>query len=141
MANVTVTAAKVRPLPGYIAHEATAGEAMTVGMVAQIVGDEEAEMANATTAAGVKGTLGIVAYGSRHAANGAIAAGERVTLVTLGRVYLGEDAALDETKTYYVGTTDGLISDTPTANSRPIGTPTGATVLNFAVTSTEAGSP
>lgn len=141
MATVTVTATQVRPLPGYVAHECEATEAMNVGDVCQINGSEKAEMANATAAAGVKGTLGIVVSGSRHAASGAIVAGERVVLVLNGRVYLGESAALDETKTYYTGAVDGDIVDVPTTYARPIGTPTGATVLNFAVTSTEAGSP
>jgi hypothetical protein len=141
MANVTVDATNVRPLPGYIGFELDAAEAMSVGMIIQVDADSEALMANATAAATNKGTLGLVVAGGRHAASGAIVAGERITVVTYGRVYLGEAAALDESKTYYTSTTDGLISDTPTANARPIGTPVSATVLNFSVTSTEAGSP
>lgn len=141
MANVTVDATNVRPLPGYVGFELDATEAMSVGMVIQVNGSSEAEMANCTTAAGVKGVLGLVVAGGRHAANGAIVAGERVTVVTYGRVYLGEAAALDETRGYYTAATDGLIADTAAANARPIGLATSATVLLFNPTSTEPGSP
>jgi hypothetical protein len=130
MATVTVDAKNVRPLPGYVGVELDAGEAMAVGKVVQIAGDGDAEMANATTASGVAGTLGIVTAGGLHDPDGDIASGERIFVVTRGRVYLGESANLDETKVYYVDTTDGVLTDVAPQYYRAVGTPISATVLD-----------
>lgn len=142
MANVTVTATQVRALPQALTRMINAGEAMTtgVGKVVQVEGDGDVAMANATAAAGANGVLGIIVAGERHDKDGDIASGERVTMVVWGPVYLGESAALDETKVYFVGETDGLITDTAPAHFRAIGYPISSTVLFFAPVTTEAGS-
>lgn len=140
MANVTVTATQVRALPGAITAMYDAGEAMTVGNVVQMAGDAALDMANASSAATANGTLGIVVAAEGHSPTGAVAAGERVTIVLWGRVYLGESASLDETKVYFVGTTDGVITDVAPAAFRAIGYPLSPTILFFAPVTTEAGS-
>lgn len=140
MANITVDAKNVRQLPGCITRLVNAGEAMAVGKVIQIVADSDAEMANAGSAAGVAGLLGIVVAGNRYDAEGDIANGERITIVIYGPVFLGENASLDETKTYYVSATDGVITDVAPAQYRAVGFAQNATTLIFAPVTTVPAS-
>lgn len=140
MANVTVTATQVRPLKGALTRTLTAGEAMALGKGIQVAADGDAELWNATSAAGVQGVIGIVVAGNQAAADGDVAAGEAITVVISGPVYLGPDAALDETKLYFAAATDGVITDVAPANFRAVGYPINTTTLFFAPVSTPAGS-
>lgn len=129
MAAVTITATHVRPLDGCQTRRFVSNEAMNIGDVVQVASDGEIEMANATTAAGANGLLGIVVAGANANKTGAIAAGEVATVAYWGMVYLGENAALDETKFYFVGTTDGDLDDVAPANERIVGVPASTTVF------------
>lgn len=140
MANITVDAKNVRQLPGCLTVLGNAGEAMEVGKVVQIVADSDWEMANAGSAAGVAGQLGMVVAGALAHALGTIANNERITVVLLGRIFLGENAALDETKTYYVSATDGVITDVAPAQYRAVGHAINATTLMFAPVTTVPAS-
>lgn len=140
MATITVDPKQVRQLPGCITVMGNAGEAMAVGKVCQIVADSDWEMANAGSAAGVTGQLGIVVAGNLYDPDGDIANNERITLVIWGPVFLGENAALDETKTYYVSATDGVIQDVAPAQYRAVGFAKNATTLIFAPVTTVPAS-
>lgn len=140
MANVTVDATNVRPLAGCVTREFDMGEAGALGKACQVAGDGALDMANATSAAGVAGLLVLPVAGERHEADGDLASGERVTVVVTGPVYLGEDAALDETKVYYVAETDGILTDIPPTEYRAVGTPVSTTVLFWNPVSTVPAS-
>lgn len=140
MATVAPVPTEVRPLDGCLTRTGTAGEAMTVGSVVQIVGDGEWEMANATTADGVAGVLGIVVSGSLNDKDGDIASGETISVVIHGGVYLGSTVTLDETKMYFPWTTDGILSDVAPANFRSFGYPLNATCIFVNPITSPAGS-
>ncbi len=131
MAEVTIDALNVRALDDAICGKAEAGEAMNLGDWIRIGSDEKAYQTDASTGAGVSGKIGLVVAASDHYYNsdGSIAAGETITYVGLGDVYLGEDAALDETKAYYLSEEQGQITDVEPSISRLVGYPTSSKVF------------
>lgn len=129
MANVTVDAKNVRPLPGCTFRHFDMGEAGALGKACQVAADGDLELANATTTGGIAGVLVLPVVGAFHDKDGDLVNGERVSCVLTGPVYLGENANLDETKTYYVAATDGILTDVAPANYRAVGQPVSSTVL------------
>jgi hypothetical protein len=83
MADVTVTAADVRPLPGAVVMRFNAGGTLTPGQAVYVASDGDVEAADADAAASAI-VLGIVVAGP----NGKVSfsAGERVDVVVLGPV-------------------------------------------------------
>lgn len=123
MANVTITPNQIKPLVGSTVEPRTAAVAMTVGDLVYPSGDDNVNLTDADTAATVSGLVGIIVAGGRHEPSGAIIAGERVTVLWFGRVYLGDSANLDRTKAYFVSNTAAKLSDTPGTNPRRVGAP------------------
>ncbi len=86
MADITVTAADVRPLPGAVIEAYDAGGALSVGDAVYMAADGDVEEADAS-AAGTAYAIGIV-VSITNAATGATtaAAGDKVDVCTAGRV-------------------------------------------------------
>lgn len=134
MADITITATQVRPQSAlFIAEPAVAGEALTVGNLVQINGSGVAVKADADTAAGQQGTLGLVISGAsgRRTTDGSIASGEAISVLLFGLVFVGASAALDETKTLYASGTAGAITDAAPTLHRVVGTVWSTTTILF----------
>lgn len=121
MAVVTVTPKEVAPLAGCKTITGIAGENMDVGDVVQIQIDGAWDMANSTSAAGAAGLLGLVLSGSRSAASGAIVAGETISILQWGRVYLGASTNQAVGIPLFVAETDGAMDNAVPTNDRVLG--------------------
>lgn len=133
MANeITVSATTCAPMDVATVIKAPAGEIIAVGEVVQMGTAGTWLAAQADSAAHQNGLLGIVVAGGKATETGAIAAGEMTAVVILGPVFLGVDAALDETGPVYVSATaDGYLTQTkPATYWRVVGWPESPTVLN-----------
>jgi len=87
MADITVTATDVRPLPGATIERFIAGGAITVGDTGYMASDGDIEEA-AASAVGTTYAIGVVVSVVNGATDGATvaAAGDTVELVTWGKV-------------------------------------------------------
>ena len=83
MADITVTAADVRPLPGAIIQRFTAGAALSVGDAVYIASDGDVEKADADVAASAQ-AIGIVVSAPDGATSAS--AGDAVDVVVYGPV-------------------------------------------------------
>jgi hypothetical protein len=143
MALITISnPALVRPLDGCRVERYIAGAAMTAayGKIGRVDSNGEVVLADATTAAGADGIVGIIVVGDAYDKDGDIADGETLSLVVFGRVYLGGGTTLDETAYHFIGTTAGRIADVAPQYFRVIGIPDSQTVLFVQPVATPAGS-
>jgi len=129
--NVTIDPTHVRPLVGSTVIPKTAGEASDVGTTVYFSDDDTVLETDANDAATVTGRVGMIVAGGRHEPSGAIAEGERVTVLEFGRVSLGPDADLDITKQYFASDTKGLIGDVAGTVTRRLGAPESSEVFFF----------
>lgn len=113
MADITVVAANVRPLPGAQTLRLVSHEALTVGQFVYINSDGEAQLSDADAAASaiVVGVVVSVAASSRTVS----VAGEVVDVLWMGRVtgFSGMTPGIH----VYVSTTAGAASDARYAGS------------------------
>lgn len=111
MANLTVTAASVRPVEMLEKVTLPAGEAISAGMVAKEGSGGTVLMTND----GETPTKFGIALGS-------VAANFPVTVVYKGLIYLGDALdSLDPGAIVYMSATDGLLGDAAAANSTVVG--------------------
>lgn len=127
MTDLTINAKHVRPLDGCVTSMKVADIATAVGKGVRTTSTGVTPWDSASSA-GVKGNIGIIVSGEGHAADGAIAAGETVTVVWFGRLVLG--ATLDTTKQYWA-TLAGAIGDAAQGFGRSIGSPESADIFMF----------
>lgn len=114
MADITVTAANVRPLaPCNIADGNPAGEQLTVGQAVVLNSSEQWVVADASSADTSKGNVGIVVAGNkihqRPTTPTVIASGEEVSVLTWGRI--AGFTGLSGEKDYYLSDTAGKLAD------------------------------
>lgn len=133
MADVTVTATQVRGLPGCLRRQFKAGAAITagVGKVVYVAADGDVEVADASSAGSTNAQLGVIESGAKNHASGNIADQETVSVILKGLIFLGDSAALDETKPHYLSDTAGAIGDAAGTVTRFLGYPNSQTVFNF----------
>jgi hypothetical protein len=131
MTDVTINPKHVRPLVGSTVVPKTCGVTATVGDIVYFYGDDEVRKTDADTAGTVTGRVGQIVAGGRHEPSGAIAVGERVTVLEFGRVSYGPDANLDLTKQYYVSNTAGKMGDVTGTITRRLGAPESSEVFFF----------
>lgn len=112
MADVTVTAADVRPLAGALVRRFTAGGAISMGNLVYIASDGDVEAADADAAASAI-AAGIAV--STPDGGAAAVAGERVDVVMLGPV--AGFASLTPGIHLFASTTAGAIADAAPAGS------------------------
>lgn len=111
MADVTVTAADVRPLPGAIVRRYDAGGSLSAGDLVYIASDGDVEQADADAAASARGIGIVVADGDGGTS---FSAGDRVDVVVLGPV--AGFSSLTPATLLFASTTAGAIGDAaPTA--------------------------
>lgn len=125
----------------YFALTGTAFESMNVGSL--VILDPTAatwKKANAGSAAGVKGVIGIVISGAQgtHHIDGTLAVGEQISVLTMGYVELATTLTIG--KQLYASATAGLMTDVAPAQFRALGAPITSTVLFFNPVSTEPAS-
>ena len=108
MANeISLTVAKIRPLPGALVRRFDAGGTLTPGQAVYIASDGDVEPADGSAVATLLGTNGIVVSGSQGKVS--YAAGDRVDVVVHGPVtgYSGMTPGAP----LYVHDTAGVISE------------------------------
>lgn len=116
MADITVTAAEVRPITGgCILQRMKVGTAVTRGQAVYIdssglVAPADADAEASSMAKGI-----VVSCGSQGATSAA--AGLEVDVVLMGRVYLGSSASMTEGQPVYVSTTAGALDQTAPATA------------------------
>jgi len=87
MANVTSTAADIRPLEGAVVRRFDAGGAITVGYAVYLAGDGDVEVADGSAVGTTKPALGVlVGVAPEAASSTAAAAGDAVDVVMSGPV-------------------------------------------------------
>lgn len=119
MANFTPSPTQTRPLATAVTRDWTALAVSAIGYLQVLTTDNAGTNANATAASGEKGQIGLIVAGAYNNINGTISANEKVTVVVLGPVYVGEIALVAGTL-LYVATTDGLLTDTKPTNAHPV---------------------
>jgi hypothetical protein len=127
--DYTIPATGVRPLEGSVTSHKDAAEAMNVGDWVYVNGSGNAALADGSATETANAQLGQVVAGSRALASGAIASGERVTIVWFGRVAYADSVALDETKHVYLSDTAGKCADAPGTIIRRLGSPEASNIL------------
>lgn len=140
MPDITINPATIRPLRGSTVSMSNAAEAMELGDLVYVSGDGEVGLTDADDSATLTGRLGIAVGVSNHINSGAVAAGERVTVLWLGRVAI-PGAELDVTKIYYVSNNPGKISDAPGTITRAVGGPETSEIFSFNPDTTVPNSP
>ena len=122
MADVTVTAAQVRPGHQAVTVKGASESAVTagVGKLFRLSDDETTwELADASTAVGAAGLLGICVSGIKGNTSGNLAAGEMCDFVVFGPVF--GFSSLAAPTTHFVSDTAGAISDVAGTASRAVG--------------------
>lgn len=109
MADITVTAKKIRPLLGALTVRREANAALTVGDIVQVLGTGKVDKTNGAALGTTDNLIGMIVGGSRREPDGAIVAGEICDICILGRV--AGFSGLDETKDLYVSNTAGKMAD------------------------------
>ncbi len=117
MANIAVSATKVRPLvPSWVAT-GVAGEALQHGQVVRRNSNGAWIKAQADNATNASGLLGIVVAGGDSSGN--VASGKVISVLLWGRI--SGFSSLSPTAKYYLSDTAGAISDTAGTVSRILG--------------------
>ena len=130
MANLTVNATEVRPLIGAVVRQITNGDtASYTGRAGFIAADGELDPADASSAAGVTGQMGLIVAGLTADTAGVIDAAEVCTIVLTGPVYMGKDAAMDESAPIYFSEDAGRLTQTKPTISRIAGYAMSPTVM------------
>lgn len=129
MADIVINPKHVRPLLPSSVIPKTAGFAGQVGDFVYFSDDDTVEKTDADTAATVAGKIGQIVSAGRHEPSGAFAEGERVGVLTWGRVSYGPDANLDLTKPLFISNTPGKAADAAGTNSKRIGSPESSEVF------------
>jgi hypothetical protein len=125
MADLTITAASVRPLEGCIIRRFTAGEAMTPGQPVYLSGNNTVSLCDASTVA-TNGCIGLVVSNQ----NGAVsfAAGDPVDVVLFGPVN-GFATNLAAGKVVYTDDDAGVLADAAGTKDTVVGIGLSTTVL------------
>lgn len=143
MADITVTAAQVRPVGDwFFSFPCVAGEALSLGDVVIFNSSFQAVKADTDSAAGVTAQLGVVVGGASgiHHTAGTVASGEACSVLVQGYVYLGSSAGLTYNKPLFASGTAGKMADVAPVNYRFLGNPINATTLYFNPTAAAPGS-
>lgn len=143
MANVGLYPKEVRPLAGSITKTFEAGEAeIQIPMLLRITADGKVVRARANSAANATGKLciAVAAAGVLPNASGSVPNGGTLTVVLKGAVFMGKDAALDETKPYFLSNDLGRIADAAGTVKRAVGYPLSSQILFFDDTDIEPSS-
>lgn len=125
MTNYTPSPTQTRPLDGARTVYWIASEASVIGHFMIVNNDDAAGEhplcvnANATAVVDENGLVGLLVSGAEHRVTGVISANEPVTVVIEGPVYLGE-IGLTPGATYYLATSDGLITDTAPTHTHAV---------------------
>jgi len=125
MADLTITAALVRPLEGCVIRRFTAGEAMTPGQPVYMSGNDTVSLCDASAVATNK-CIGLVISNS----NGAVsfAAGEKVDVVLYGPV-TGFSANLAAGTVVYTDDDAGVLADAAGTKDTMVGIGLNTTTL------------
>lgn len=115
MADISITAANVRPLKGAIIRRFKAGGTVGVGQVVYVVSDGDVELADADLSEAAAQGRGIV-VGVGVAGETSASVGQMVDVVTHGPVALGT-AGLTDGAVVYVSPTAGAMDQTKPATS------------------------
>lgn len=99
VSNISATA--LAPLPGAVVRGGTAAAAMDVGDCVYMNSSGTWALADASAAASITGTLGIVVSGTKLDDDGDIASGEHIAVCIHGPVFLGPSVALSEESYVY----------------------------------------
>lgn len=129
MADVTKTIANIRPLIPADVVNGLAGGAGYVGEVFRLNSSEVWVQAQASTPTGANGLLGLCVADTTRRTDGAVAFGDRISLVLIGEV-TGFTGLNGGTK-YYLSDTAGAIADAAGTDKRFIGLAKDATTLWF----------
>lgn len=110
MADVTVTATKVRPLVPSLVTKGVAGAALTLGEAVILNSSEVWVASDADALATAKGLVGIVVASGKAKSDGSVASGDEVSVLLHGRVagFSGLVGGVD----YYLSGTTGRLADT-----------------------------
>jgi len=133
MADISLTAADVRPLPGAIVERYDAGGALAAGDAVYMADDGDVEEADAS-AAGTAYTIGIVVSGPDGKTS--FVAGERLDVVTWGRVTGFSGATPGDV--LYQSDTAGALADAAGTTEHKVGRARSATVVFVCPAITEA---
>lgn len=124
MANITVTPKLIKPQQGSCTQTHIMTEVSQIGYAVRATGtSNKVAHSDASTGPGAIGRIGMIVSGAYADPTGAIAAGEAVDVLWFGPVELGEDAALDVTKNYFVSDDAGRIADAAGTVTRRVGAP------------------
>lgn len=126
MADITVTAASVRPLNGATIRRYSAGGAGSVGDVVYLAADGDVEQADASSA-GTLAAIGVVVGVNGQVGSTSFVTGDRLDVVTNGPVT--GFAAMTPGAAHYVSNTAGAIADAAGDNSYIVGVAESATTL------------
>lgn len=109
MANeISLTVAKIRPLPGALVRSYDAGGTLTPGQAVYVASDGDVEAADGSAVSTLLGTAGIV-VGGGSVGKSSFAAGDRVDVVVLGPVT--GYSSMTPGAPLYVHDTAGIISE------------------------------
>lgn len=133
MADVTMTAADARPLPGCIVERYDAGGSLAAGDAVYMATDGDVEEADAN-AAGTTYTIGIVVAGPDGLVS--FSAGDAVDVVTWGRVAGFSGATPGDM--LYQSDTAGALADAAGSTSHKVGRARSATVVFICPDNSEA---
>lgn len=143
MAPIPVDYLNIRPLMGSVVVPKQSAAAMTPGVskLGYIDDNGKVGLCDADTVGTVIGRkLGLIVASSRANVAGNVAADEMVSFLEWGRVFLGENAAMDESKNVYASNTAGGIEQQIGTNTRRVGAPESDTILFFNDGTSAAGS-
>ena len=127
MADITVTAADVRPLPGARTRDFDAGGSGNVGDYVYIASDGDVEQTDASAAGTTYGVGVVVAIGGSSSGRTAFVAGDRVTVVYDGPVT--GFSGMTPHDVLYTSNTAATLGDAAGDNSHKAGRALSATVL------------
>lgn len=136
MATLSIDPTKVRPLLGSTLSQGIVAAATQCGRLHYLAADGLWYETDADAEVSCVGAIAMVVAGNRRAQTGVLANGETATLLLFGRVFLGDDVALDGSKQYFVSNTvaevNGLISDVAGTIKRRVGNPEDSGIFFFA---------
>lgn len=133
MADITVTAADVRPLPGAIIERYDLGEAADVGEIVYLASDGDVEQTDASAAGTAYGIGVIVAL---HHGGTIGAAGDTADVVVWGRVTGFSGMTIHDV--LYISNTKGALADAAGDNSHKFARARSATTIFVQPPMTEA---
>lgn len=127
MANITVTAKNVRPLPGAVSRRFTAGGSIDVGDSVFVASDGDVEQAQAGTASGSVATFSVGVAVSAPMGGTVAASGDPVDVVLYGPVE--GFSGMTPGDVLYQSSTLGKVADAAGSVSHKVGKAISATVL------------